>query len=131
MELIDLKSLFTDSVCSFEAAKKARASGFSCANTFFAYDDKGEVTDGGAWLEDIFNEPDKFFPCINIAMAVSLLGDTDLDSNMILLFRMDKGPEPFDRPNYVFQYNGKLEFTNTNLADLLIDVWIRYKKPRT
>lgn len=114
---IDLPGLFKKSICTFAAAQKAAEHGFTCANTYYAYDERGEVTNGG-WLQDVAGC--KMYPAINIALAIGILEDTDVIkywdgvaiylSNGMYYFKCDV-------------FNAQ----NENLCDLLIDVWINFK----
>lgn len=128
MKQINLNELFSQSVCSFEAAKLAKQHGFTCANTYFAYDHKGVVEDAG-WIEDFLLPGQTFFPCINIAMAISMvLSDTTINIDLALFFSQEYADM---ETVYICQYDGKLLDKNKNLCDLLISIWVKLKKPRS
>lgn len=128
---LDLKKLFDDSLCSFEISKRAKESGMTCANTFYAYDEHGEVTDG-AWmaeggqgdtknlLDSLPNfKPPILYPAINIAMALGLLEDCSLDFKKIDCYEFNG--------KYFFKHKEGL-FQSEKLVDLFIEVWIVHKK---
>ncbi len=122
---IDLKQLFLDSICSFEMAQKAKFAGMTCANTFFAYDESGQIGDG-AWLENppemikdlpAFKQP-VLFPAINLALAIFMLDDI-LGADKIECYQIDDV--------YVCKFNGK-GYEGKKLVDAVIDLWIHNKK---
>lgn len=120
MTKIDFQELFDFSVCSFEVAKKAAAAGMTCANTFFAYNEKGEVGDSG-WLQKIYDKA-KFYPVINTPLAIFMLEDTTIDL----------GDESFglfnntETKTFVLKYKGD-EISDANLVNVLVLAWIKYK----
>ncbi len=127
---IDLRKRFKDNICSFDIAKKAAAAGMTCANTFYAYDEHGELTDG-AWLAEGVEGVNKnllaslpnfkapiLFPAINLPMAIGMLEDTDLEYKMMDCYFDEK---------YFFRYAGNI-YKSNKLVDLLVEVWIKHKK---
>jgi len=132
MKKLNLKQLFTDNICSFEVAKQAKAAGITCANTFFAYDSEGGLTDA-AWLEQMgFTD---FYPAINLALAISAIGGDvvidgqPIDPTKVELYSLDSEEYP-TTTRYYFKYNGQLLAGDfENLVDLLVTIWIKYKKP--
>lgn len=128
MKTLNIADLFKQNLCSFEMAKKVKAAGMTCANTFFVYDDQGEVADAG-WLESLgFND---FYPCINLAFAISMLDSKETigtlqDVNKIELWEMDSESYP-TKKEYFFKYDGGEVLSSENLVDLLLEVWLKYK----
>ena len=112
---IDLSKLFRESLCSFEVAKKAKQVGMTCANTFYAYDSKGELNDG-AWLEKITGA--EMYPAINLPFAIGMLEDTDLKFDKIDCSEIDG--------KYSLYYESEI-YQSTNLINILVDVWIKHK----
>lgn len=133
---INLREEFKQNLCSFEVAKKAKAAGMTCANTYFAYDKDGNIGDGG-WMEDEKNikmireqtgkpnwQPPVFYPAINLAFAIGMLEHTDIDFGNFECFEIwdeKKGLE------FVAEYEGKEVFKSKNLTDLFVEVWIKHK----
>ncbi len=113
---INLNELFVSSLCTFKGAKKAKAAGFTCANTYFAYEANGELCNAG-WMEELGK--DSLSPAINIAMAIVMLEDTDLNQSEIELSN--------DDVKFTLKYGDDI-FESTNLPDLLIELWIKYKR---
>lgn len=116
MQNFDLKQLFVDNLCSFEVAKLAKQAGATCANTYFAYDKFGKINTGG-WLESVGF--DSFFPCINLAFAISMLSECQIDFFKVEIYELEG--------MYYFKYHGCLELNEKNLPDLLVKAWIKYK----
>jgi|CXWK01.1.fsa_nt_gi hypothetical protein len=124
MKTLDLKQLFTNNVCSFEMAKKMKEAGMTCANTFFVYDSQGEVADAG-WMEELgFND---FYPCINLAFAISMIEDTAVPVDKIELWEMDNDKYPTGK-QYFFKCEGDETLSSENLIDLILMVYLKYKK---
>lgn len=112
---IDLAKLFSDSLCSFEVAKKAKQAGMTCANTFYAFDSTGEVTDG-AWLEKITGA--EMYPAINLPLAIGMLENTDLKFDKIDVSETDG--------KYSLCYEDEI-YESTKLIDIFVEVWIKHR----
>lgn len=136
MEKLDLKQIFDSNLCSFHVAVKAKKAGFTCANTFYAYDENGNVTDAG-WMENggqgeikgLLASLPKFkaptlYPAINICMAIGLIEDTTLDISKCEFKHTFTTKGEW---KYMFIYN-KDEMFSERLADLMVLVWLKYKK---
>lgn len=111
---LDLSELFKKSLCSFEIAKKARAEGMTCANTFYAYDPNGDLGDGG-WLEKITGT--EMYPAINLAFSIGMLDNTDLKSDKIQLSEEDG--------KYSLHYEDEI-YQSENLVDVIVELWINH-----
>ncbi len=138
---INLTEEFKENLCSFSVAKKAKAAGMTSANTFYAYDPKGELIDAG-WMEadnnikmirEQTNKPDwqppLMFPAINLPFAIGMLEDTTITKQIAEgkfecyeLWDENKGIEFF------FEI-GSDKLKSRKLVDLIVEVWIKYKKP--
>lgn len=120
-QTINIEKRFKDEVCTFAAAKRAKAAGMTCANTFFAYDRRGEISDGG-WLEKLgfFQE---YYPCINFAFACAMLNECDFDKAQFTVTSLVKN----GRTLYTISYK-KDEFTDANIVDVMVDFWAKYKR---
>lgn len=124
MKTLNIADLFKENLCSFEMAKKVKEAGATCENTYFAYDDEGEVTSAG-WLKELgFND---LYPCINLAFAISVLEETQFDPEKIELWYLDSEAYPTKKV-YFFKYDGGEVLSSENLVDLLLEVWLKYKK---
>lgn len=124
MQTLKLTDLFKENLCSFEMAKRVKEAGATCANTYFAYDDQGEVSNAG-WLENLgFND---FYPCINLAFAISVLEETQIDPDKIELWYLDSESYP-TKKEYFFKYDGGEVLSSENLVDLLLEVCLKNKK---
>lgn len=115
---IELKALFKGSLCSFDMAKKCAKAGMTCANTFFAYDEHGDINDG-AWLQKISPQY-KMYPAINVPFAILMLEDTDLK-----LFELELH---IDSDELFHLRYGAEEYTGDNLPDVLLAAWLKHKK---
>ncbi len=114
--IIDLSKRFEAELCTFEVAKKARAAGMTCANTFLSYDENGERGDG-AWLEKITGSIQ--YPCINFPLALMMMEGTDLDFSKVQMVESEG--------KFVLKYNGE-KIESGNIVDTLILAWIKHKK---
>lgn len=114
MQKLDFKKLFTDNVCSFEVAKKAKKHGYNSTDTFYAYDPDGNLNDG-AWLVEVTGA--KLFPAINVPLALGLVDE--LDHEKISLY--------LDGDKYIFDHDGE-KIESTNLPDVLVMAWIKFPK---
>jgi hypothetical protein len=112
---ISLKEEFISSLCTFEVSKKAKMAGATCANTYLAYDDTGEITDGG-YLEKIGCAG--YYPAISLPFAILMLDDTDIEVDTIRFIKNDEG--------YIFSANNK-SFKSENIVDVLVLAWIEFK----
>ena len=115
---INLTARFKAEICTFETAKKAKASGMTCANTYYAYDEKGELNNGG-WLDGIF---DDYSPAIQFPFAVTMLEDIGIDIKEILLYQDDQ-----DGGKFYLIYRKEL-LQSRNLVDVLVHLWLIHKK---
>lgn len=126
---IDLQKVFTDQLCSFDVAKKAKEAGMNCSNTFYAFDEKGAVNDG-AWMENEemikqqyptlknFTAP-VLFPAINLAMAIGMLEDTDLEFPKLNVYQFgDK---------FFIKYKDET-YQSEKLVDVVVLIWCKHKK---
>ena len=125
MQHYNINELFKANTCTFEMAKVVKDVGMTCTNTYFAYDDKGEVTDGG-WLDELGLQ-NQFYPCINLAFALHMLEDTGLYPEKIELWSLDSNEHPTQTVFY-FKYCDDPALESTNQVDLLLLVWMKYKK---
>ncbi len=116
MNKINLTNRFREELCTFEMSKKAKIAGATCANTYFAYDNMGNVTSGG-WLEGIGY--DNFYPCISFPFACVMLEDTDLDHKNVDLYEGDG--------SYTLKYKTEA-YTSKNIVDVLLEIWLKHKK---
>ena len=116
MKKINLSERFRQEICTFEIAKRLHLAGMTCANTFFAYDEHGEITDAG-WLESVAGM--KLYPCVNFAMACAMMEDTDIDFNNVGFYQ--------DGDLYKISVKDQV-WENANIVDLLMELWIKYKK---
>ncbi len=103
-------------LCSFEMAKQASAAGMTCANTYFSYDENGNIGDGG-WLEGLGYQ--NFYPCINFPFAVAMLEDTDLDASKVQVVK--------NGSKFIFSYDTETA-ESSNIVDVIIMMWIRHRK---
>lgn len=116
---IDLSKLFIESLCSFECSKKAKQAGMTCANTFYAYNNKGELGDG-AWLETVTGA--EMYPAINLAFAIGMLDDTNLKFDKVKCEENDVLSN-----KYSISYEDEV-YKSNNLIDIIIELWIKHKK---
>jgi len=123
MNTLDLKQLFKSNVCSFEMAKKMKEDGMTCQNTFFVYDDHGEVADAG-WLESLgYNY---FYPCINLALAIRMMESLPIQHEKIELWQIQEGPTL--PAFYYLKYDGGQADSSENLVDLLLTFYLKHNK---
>ena len=124
MQQIDLQKRFKAEICSFEMAKKIRAAGMTCANTYFSYDEDGQVGDG-AWLGEI-SERYGMAPCVQFPFAVAMLEEVieDFDNISISRYDMADWGERFE-----VAYDGEA-FESNNLVDAILSLWLKYKKQK-
>jgi hypothetical protein len=128
---IDITKAFADQFCSLELAKKAKTAGFTCANTFYSYDEAGEIGDG-AWMErpEVIEQlrkmtgkadwkPPVMYPAINLAMAIGMLEYTDLEHGKVECYEYNG--------KYFFKYKGEV-FQGEKLANVLVEVWLKHRK---
>lgn len=133
---INLTDEFKENICSFYVAKKAKAAGMNSANTFYAYDEEGQTTDAG-WMESENNlkmlreqlknprwMPPVMYPAINLPFAIGMLEDTTIDHKKLECW------EEWDeeKGTTFFFKTGDDVMQNTKLVDLMVEVWIKYKK---
>lgn len=113
---INILQRFRDELCTFEVAKKAAAAGMTCANTFFAYDEHGEVTDGG-WLQKVTGLT--YYPAINFAMSVAMLENMTFPVSAI---KLEQEGDSF------FLTCNEITISANNIVDVIILTWIKYKR---
>lgn len=136
---IDLRATFDKYICSFEVAKKAKEAGMTCANTFYAYDVFGKITDGG-WMDgdiETGNEmakmakelrkknnlpPIVMYPAISLPFAIGLLEDTKLDANEMKKLSCYEFNE-----KYFIKYKEQV-YQSEKLVDIIVEFWIKNKK---
>jgi hypothetical protein len=125
---IDLQKTFQDNLCSFDVAKKLKEAGMTCANTYYAFDDKGQINDG-AWMENPekikerfglkdFNPP-VMYPAINLAMAIGMIEDTDIDVKRFECYQFNG--------KYFFKYKDET-YQSEKLVDVMLQVWLKHSK---
>ncbi len=119
MSKIDLKARFREELCSFDLAKKADKAGVTCANTFFAYDNKGNLTDG-AWLASVGYD---MYPCINFAFACHLLADcvTEEEFERISFSRIGE--------HYIISFE-EFSHMSINIVDVVLSLYIDIENKR-
>jgi hypothetical protein len=119
-KIIDLQELFKSSVCSFEIAKQAKANGFNCENTFYSYDEQGELGDGG-WLEKITGA--KMYPAFSLPLAMGYLEHTNIPPDKFKDIELSE-IDGF----YTIKYDTEIH-TSKNVIDvILMFVFKHYKK---
>lgn len=118
---IDIGKSFRNSVCSFEVAKKIAEKGFTCANTFLAYDENGEIGDGG-WLQKVTGA--KMYPCVNLAMAYVVAENTSAELDKMALYQVCHNDK---EPTFKLTYKDKV-YEAERCADVLLLFWCDFKK---
>lgn len=125
---INLTDLFKDSLCSFDLAKKAKLAGISPENTFYAFDELGEINDGGWMYGEKAKEftahipgwkPPVYYPAINLPFAIGLLEDCDIDPRDIECHEFNG--------KYFLKYKDTL-LQGTKAVDLFVEFYLIYKK---
>lgn len=116
---LNIKNIFNENVCSFQMAKRIKEKGITCANTYFAYDEDGQITTGG-WLSEISSKYATFYPCVNTAMAIVIAEQTNADLKKIDVYKTES--------SYRLSYNDFFEIETENIADLFLEFWLRFKK---
>lgn len=117
MNVINLHDRFRAETCTFEMAKQAALAGMTPTNTFFAYDEKGEINDAG-WMHDMGY---KLYPCINFAFAAGMLENTSLDLTKISFYQQPDGL-------YIFETGSGQKYSSQNIVDCLVSVWLDHKQ---
>jgi hypothetical protein len=119
IQKLDLKELMKASICSFAIAKRLKAEGITRQFTY-AYDDQGDLCDGG-WLEGIIQKP--FYPAIDLASAIGLVEEVPGIENCQLQFHQVP-----NRPDFYSISLNNWNAIDTNLPDLLMWTWLKFKK---
>jgi hypothetical protein len=97
-------------------AQEVAKAGFTCANTYFAYDEYGAVLSDGGWMNEVFAN-EIVYPAVNLPLAITMVGDI-VDLSKISSMENDG--------QFILVYHSKV-YQSENLVDALLELWINHK----